>query len=79
MNVKDQIIEQIYAIEKSGREPVQIEMSPNDYSSFIREATFSEISLSADRNEKFMGLSIVVKAAEHKLTVTSRDALRERE
>lgn len=79
MNVKEQIIEQIYAIHSSYREPVQIELSPPDYDALRYEAQFSELTISANRPDEFMGLPIVVKAPGHKLMVTSKDALRERE
>ena len=79
MNVKDQIIEQIYAIRSSDREPVQIELSPPDYDALRYEAQFSELTISVNRPDEFMGLPIVVKAPGYKLTVTRKDALRERE
>mgnify|MGYP000855220804 CR=1 FL=1 len=79
MNVKDQIIEQIYSIRSSEREPVHIELSPPDYDALRYEAQFSEMTISANLPDEFMGLPIAVKAPGHKLTVTSRGALRERE
>lgn len=79
MNVKDQIIEQIYAIRSSDREPVQIELSPPDYDALRYEAQFSELTISANRPDEFMGLPIVVKGPGLKPTVTSKAELRERE
>lgn len=79
MNIKDQIIEQIYAIRSSGREPVQIELSPPDYDALKYEVQIYEVTISENKPDEFMGLPIAVKAPGHKLTVTSRDALRERE
>ena len=78
MNVKDQIIERIYAIRSSDREPVQVELAPSDYDALRYAAHFDEIRISANRPDEFMGLPIVIKGPGHKLTVTSKDALRER-